>query len=133
MSPVDESGYLVPISLTSRQTSFSEKHRKPTLMQSSKQRTKNRLSNLIPSCSPLTRSFSTRSACTPNKSASGFASYNLNRATICEQIGTTGESSLCIKCNCKLKSATTATDAKQRDKYESKEVWIVFYLLFYSV
>lgn len=128
ISPVDESGYLVPISLTTRQTSFSERHQtKPTLMQNPKQR-RNRLSNLIPSCSPLTRSFSTRSACTPNKSANSFASCNLNRATICEQIGATpNESNLCIKCNCKLNTtdASGQRSASSNPKSESNEVSLV--------
>lgn len=111
VSPVDESGYLVPIiTLTNRPSSFSEK-RKPSLMNSNKNR-KNRLSNLIPSCSPLTRSFSTRTAYNPNKPQSPYSSYNPgNRATICEQI-TVNDSTHCVKCNCKLNLKTTNSDGR---------------------
>lgn len=109
VSPIDESGYLVPIiTLTNRPSSFSEKRTKPPLINSKNR--KNRLSNLIPSCSPLTRSFSTRTAYNPNRTQSTYSSYNPgNRATICEQITVT-DSTHCVKCNCKLNLKSTNSD-----------------------
>lgn len=121
MSPVDESGYLVPIiTLTNRQSSFSEK-RKPALGNNQKIR-KNRLSNLIPSCSPLTRSFSTRSAYNQSKP---YSHYNpANRATICEQINV-ADTSQCVRCNCQLNLKQASSECKistERANAEAKEV-----------
>lgn len=93
MSPLDESGYLVPINLNLN---------KP-LNESGLNNDKKLVGN------QLTRSFSTRSA----YSSSNFynpTSKNIlnNRATICEQISTKSDSlttDYCVKCNAKLNAA----------------------------
>lgn len=104
MSPLDESGYLVPIVnlIQCCDTSLNKCDIKQKLIQNN---------DII----QLTRSQSTRSAyttCSSNlTSSSSFYSHfnNNHRATICEKLdddkSTSVQHNFCIKCNCRLEKS----------------------------
>ncbi len=108
ISPLDESGYLVPIVNFSNGTSTS----------------------FAPSSTPsqLTRSFSTRSAYNSSAPSNPSKKFNFkNRATICEQIGSSRDSSLAELRTCQM--CNKRIDTVLNDK----KVWFLFNLIVHFI
>jgi hypothetical protein len=97
ISPLDESGYLVPINNINSSQFSNEKSTEIAF----------RLSKKLNNNHHLTRSFSTRSAFSGSQFQSKNKDLKNNRATICEQQITNNaichtSDDLCLKCNSKL-------------------------------
>lgn len=153
ISPLDESGYLVPIVnlVNCSNDSFSNNNnnnKSDKLTKSSDQNTPITTNNTTTTSNnvntittndiaQLTRSQSTRSAyttCSTNlTSSSSFYSHfnHMNRATICEKLNDdtrATQKNICIKCNCKLDKSKLLNNNFHIEQVSSTR--FLFFLLF---
>jgi len=139
MSPLDESGYLVPIVnlVNCCNDSFQKTEIKPAIISLAKDMP----TNSADTVAQLTRSQSTRSAytsCSSNltSSSSFYSQFNgghhQNRATICEQHSDEKaieyQKNVCIKCNCRLDKSKQNVN----NNVHFEQVSFYFFLLLFA-